>query len=43
MKSVKYEVDMNVTTFIVDFDTAHEATQKETSERMPEKVVNFSQ
>lgn len=44
MKSVNYELDMNVTTFIVDFDTTHGTTQKESPERMPEKVVaNFTQ
>lgn len=35
---------MNVTTFRVEFDTTYEATQKESPERLPEKVVaNFTQ
>lgn len=39
---VNYELDMNVTTFLVDFDAIRETTQKESPERMPEKVVaNF--
>lgn len=40
---VNYELDMNVTTFLVDFDAIRETTQKESPERMPEKVVaNFT-
>lgn len=44
MKSVNYELDMNVTTFLVDFDTASETTQKASPKMMPGKVVaNFTQ
>jgi len=43
MKSVNYELDMNVTTFVVGFVTTHETTQKESPERMLEKVIdNFT-
>lgn len=39
MKSVNYDLDMSVTTFLVDFDTIHETTQNDSPERMPKKVV----
>lgn len=41
MKSVNYELDMGMTTFLVDFDTIYETTQKDIPERMAKKVVAY--